>query len=248
MLRVLSLGAGVQSSTLALMIKHGEVPMVDAAIFADTQGEPRKVYKWLDWLESELPFPVYRVTAGNLKADIMADERKEIRYMLPTFTSDGGMGKRQCTRHYKLDPIRRKVRELGATVKNPCTQLIGISKDEAWRMKPSRARHTINTWPLVEMAMTRYHCMDWMLAKYGRIPPKSACTYCPYGSNQRLRELPLDEFAGVVELDEFVRHRGGTPGITQYLRSELKPVAEVDLTVSGQTNLFINECEGMCGV
>ena len=31
-LRVLSLGAGVQSSTLALMIKHEEVPMVDCAI------------------------------------------------------------------------------------------------------------------------------------------------------------------------------------------------------------------------
>jgi hypothetical protein len=37
-LRILSLGAGVQSSTLALMINKGEVPMVDAAIFADTGG------------------------------------------------------------------------------------------------------------------------------------------------------------------------------------------------------------------
>ena len=39
-LRILSLGAGVQSSTLALMIEKGEIPMVDAAIFADTMGEP----------------------------------------------------------------------------------------------------------------------------------------------------------------------------------------------------------------
>tara|TARA_Y100000004_G_scaffold56621_1_gene62990 strand:- start:841 stop:966 length:126 start_codon:yes stop_codon:yes gene_type:complete len=31
-LRVLSLGAGVQSSTLALMIEKGEIPMVDCAI------------------------------------------------------------------------------------------------------------------------------------------------------------------------------------------------------------------------
>ena len=37
-LRVLSLGAGVQSSTLALMIEKGEIPMVEAAIFADTGG------------------------------------------------------------------------------------------------------------------------------------------------------------------------------------------------------------------
>ena len=35
----LSLGAGVQSSTLALMAAKGEIgPMPDAAIFADTQA------------------------------------------------------------------------------------------------------------------------------------------------------------------------------------------------------------------
>ena len=37
-LRVLSLGAGVQSSTVALMIHHKELPMVDCAIFADTKN------------------------------------------------------------------------------------------------------------------------------------------------------------------------------------------------------------------
>ncbi len=51
-LRVLSLGAGVQSTTLALMIEKGEIPMVDAAIFADTGAEPKAVYDHLDWLET----------------------------------------------------------------------------------------------------------------------------------------------------------------------------------------------------
>lgn len=47
---ILSLGAGVQSSTLALMAAAGEItPMPQAAIFADTQAEPASVYKWLDW-------------------------------------------------------------------------------------------------------------------------------------------------------------------------------------------------------
>ena len=46
---VISLGAGVQSSTMALMAAHGEItPMPDAAIFADTQSEPASVYRWLD--------------------------------------------------------------------------------------------------------------------------------------------------------------------------------------------------------
>jgi hypothetical protein len=43
-LRVLSLGAGVQSTTMALLAAHGEIgPMPDCAIFADTGWEPRAV-------------------------------------------------------------------------------------------------------------------------------------------------------------------------------------------------------------
>ena len=70
-LRVLSLGAGVQSTTLALMIEKGEIPMVDAAIFADTGAEPQNVYDHLDWLEKQLSYPVYRVQWRNLKQDIL---------------------------------------------------------------------------------------------------------------------------------------------------------------------------------
>jgi len=71
-LTVISLGAGVQSSTMALMAAHGEItPMPDYAIFADTQAEPSHIYSWLDWLETQLPFPVLRVTAGSLKEAIL---------------------------------------------------------------------------------------------------------------------------------------------------------------------------------
>jgi len=50
MLNIISLGAGVQSSTMALMAAHGEItPMPDCAIFADTQAEPKVVYTWLSW-------------------------------------------------------------------------------------------------------------------------------------------------------------------------------------------------------
>ena len=48
-LRALSLGAGVQPTTLDLMAAHGAVgPMPDCAIFADTGWEPRAVYEHLD--------------------------------------------------------------------------------------------------------------------------------------------------------------------------------------------------------
>lgn len=67
MIHIISLGAGVQSSTLALMAAHGEItPMPECAVFADTMAEPQSVYTWLDWLEKQLPFPVIRVSKGDL--------------------------------------------------------------------------------------------------------------------------------------------------------------------------------------
>lgn len=68
-LRILSTGAGVQSSTLALMATHGDIEPIDFGIFADTQSEPKEVMKWLDWLETKVNFPIYRVTRGSLYED-----------------------------------------------------------------------------------------------------------------------------------------------------------------------------------
>ena len=145
-LRVLSLGAGVQSSTLALMIAREELPPVDCAIFSDTGWEPKAVYEWLNWLETQLPFPVYRVSAGDIRADQMSglNSTRQRFAAVPWFTlspkGKQGMGRRQCTAEYKLRPLQRKVVELmnGKRPKGGCEMLIGISMDEVWRMKPSR--------------------------------------------------------------------------------------------------------------
>lgn len=71
-LRVLSLGAGVQSTCVALMSAFGEIPKFDVCIFADTGWEPAEVYGHLAKLEAELAkydIPVRRVTAGNIRED-----------------------------------------------------------------------------------------------------------------------------------------------------------------------------------
>lgn len=73
-LRILSLGAGVQSTTLALLAAHGVVgPMPDCAIFADTGWEPKAVMDHLAWLMSPnvLPFPVHIVSAGNIRDNLL---------------------------------------------------------------------------------------------------------------------------------------------------------------------------------
>lgn len=87
-LRVLSLGAGVQSTTLALMAAHGEIgPMPDCAIFADTHWEPKAVYAHLNWLMSPnvLPFPVHVVSAGNIREQLIAAGQGNRWASIPAF-------------------------------------------------------------------------------------------------------------------------------------------------------------------
>jgi 3'-phosphoadenosine 5'-phosphosulfate sulfotransferase (PAPS reductase)/FAD synthetase len=68
---IISLGAGVQSSTMALMAAKGELPRPDCAIFADTGYEPKSIYLYLDYLTSILPYPVHIVRKGNIKDDML---------------------------------------------------------------------------------------------------------------------------------------------------------------------------------
>lgn len=71
-LRVLSLGAGVQSTTLALLAVEGVLPTPDAAIFADTGWEPKAVYEHLARLTRVLDaagIPTHRVRRGNIRDD-----------------------------------------------------------------------------------------------------------------------------------------------------------------------------------
>ena len=264
-LRVLSLGAGVQSSTLALMAAHGEIEMPDCAIFADVQSEPASVYHWLDWLEKQLPFPVLRISAG-----VLADRALEIRVSKsgtlyqksspPAFIIDDlsavGLLKRQCTSDFKITPIIRKLRELGGK-KSGVVQLIGISWDERHRMKPARDPWIKNIFPLIDQRITRTQCKEWMATKGYPEPPRSSCYFCPYHSPDewiRLQNEEPEYFEKAINWEKLfqgtMRHVSGFRG-TPYLNRECKPLDKIDFVsqlITYQTDLFGNECEGMCGV
>jgi hypothetical protein len=271
-LNILSLGAGVQSSTMALMAAKGEItPMPDAAIFADTGAEPQAVYDYLNWLEPLLPFPVYRVgsnitlTAAQLRTTTKGDGTEYVRNLLPAFTRnpDGSQGMllRKCTGEYKITPIKQKVRELWKGSGAECVvQWIGISRDEAVRMKPSGVGYISHRWPLIELGMLRSNCLEWMERNGHPAPPKSACVYCPYHSDahwRSMRDEAPDEFQVAVEFERAWNRLLEAEFGESKMRGEVRlhrsmvPLDQADLSTSeerGQPSLFNNECEGMCGV
>jgi len=252
-LRVLSLGAGVQSTTVALMSARGDLPRFDAAIFSDTGWEPAAVYRHLAWLETQLPFPVHRVSAGNIRSDAIAKVNTTGQRFasIPWFTlspkGKKGMGRRQCTKEYKIRPLQRKVVELlGGRPKGGAIVSVGISLDEIWRMKPSRVQYIVNTWPLLDARMKRSDCLRWLMERQYPEPPKSSCIGCPFHSDEQWRALAPDEFADAVEVDRAIRHQPGLRA-QQFVHSSAIPLDEVDLSEPVVRDLFNLECEGMCG-
>ena len=272
-LTVISLGGGVQSSVMALMADEGAFDRVpDCAIFADTKWEPPSIYAHLEWLASELRFPLHVVDNGrSLREDTRAltNHSDSSGYVdIPVYLKgrDGqtdGIGRRQCTQNYKIRPVRSKIRELlglrkrqrvptGTTVE----LWLGISTDEAIRTRTSRDWWISNRYPLIEAGMSRRDCLDWWSARYDRPLERSACVACPYQSRGRwietMRRWP-ELFAEAVEIDTSLRGRLAFAK-EPYLHplriplDEAVRLDEADLGAGGQADGFGNECEGHCGV
>ena len=271
-MNIISLGAGVQSSTMSLMAAHGEItPLPECAIFADTQNEPMAVMRHLDALEKLLPFPVYRVTAGDLRKDFLdalmgltprcASPPFFTHPELPSDAGVGGMLWRECTKEYKLQPIRRKIRELADEavkrgVSGLVRQWIGISLDEAHRMRPSGVKYITNHYPLVNLRMTRGDCLAWMRHHGYPAPPKSACFFCPYTSDDRWLDIKRnrpEEWTRAIGFDDALRTQRVTKlaaGIKGeiFVHRSMKPLRDAELGDTETIDMFGNECEGMCGL
>lgn len=263
-LRILSLGGGVQSTTLAEAAARGDVgPMPDCAIFADTGWEPKHVIDHVARLKEKLPFPVHIVSAGDLRADVFAGQSARSGQFgsVPFFIRkpDGttGMGRRQCTTHYKLVPIKRMVRSLlgvgprAYIAPGSVEMWIGISTDEVVRLTPSRVQYMVNRFPLIEANMSRRDCERW-LAERQLHAAKSACLGCPFRSNaewRHLRDNYPDEWAETVKADAIIRNGGSDQARKgqQFMHKSGVPLdrAPIDDAENGPS-LFNNECLGMC--
>lgn len=274
-MRILSLGGGVQSTVMCLLAEEeafGYKP--DYAIFADTHWEPSAVYENLDWLKNQVSFPVLTTDNGrSLREDVRNGVNAQGKpwLTLPVFLSDEsgenvGINWRQCTKNYKLDPIRRKVQDLLGV--NPREQLpsatwvemwLGITHDEILRVKNSRNWWVKHRYPLVDdVPMTREDCQTWFAERYpDRYLGRSACVGCPFRSSKSWLEIKKYEpvlFDEAVEIDQMLRSNGHNASEmfrkNAYLHHRMMPLDEAinaDLEEFDDDG-FINECEGYCGI
>jgi hypothetical protein len=144
---ILNLGLGVQSTTLYLLATptpENPEPALkfDYAVFADTQSEPKRVYRHLEWLRTQGGPPIIVDTVGNLANDLVAGrnsagrEKKKTaktnalgstRFAsIPAFTAphhdtrpeeydplkQAGRVRRQCTAEYKVACVQRVIKRI----------------------------------------------------------------------------------------------------------------------------------------
>jgi hypothetical protein len=278
MLRVLDLGGGVQSSCVAWMAFRGDLPPLNAILFADTGSEAPQTYAYVDRLREEaeacgVEFRVVRNEAkrsvGSLYDDLMGDGPSTRWSAPPFYVRDEhglGMTMRQCTADYKKDPLHRAHMDLLGLPKGSrgpkevaLEVWLGISLDEKQRMKVADKRWYRYRHPLIEDAhMTRGDCIEYMRKRQLPIPPKSACFFCPYQSDRRWLAMKREQpelWERACALDEHTRALGQFKGKV-YLHRSGRPLREVGEELEQRAadapeldlDMFSDECGGVCGV
>ena len=249
----------------------------DAAIFADTQEEPRAVYKHLRWLQSLNGPRILVRTAGKLGDDLIAGRNSTgQRFVsIPAYTAPKGslqavgQMKRQCSKEYKVEvverAIRREVLDLKPRARWPRGVLVhhyfGISLEESRRTIGIRKRvgppQQEPHFPLIDRGWTRGDCLRWL---EGRVPhqvPRSACVFCPYRSDAEfllLKETDSEGWRRAVEVDDAIRDVDSALARKYqqriFIHPTARPLATVTLRGEGQGAFpyFTQECEGVCGV
>lgn len=251
---VLSLGAGVQSTTLALMAARREIgPMPSYAAFADTGAEPRAVYRHLEWLATQLPFPIVRVRREGLDLGAYHTETARLglakRSTIPLYTAEPhGMLAKQCSKEFKTRPVQREIRRragLAPRQRAPAGFMVelwvGMSKDEMFRVKRSETAYIHTRHPLVEADMTRQDCLRWLEERQYPRPPKSSCIFCPFRDNAAWIDMGRnqpEDFTDAIAYDD--TWRDGYPGMegTAYVHRNRIPLRDLDLSQPAEQAAF----------
>lgn len=229
-LNVLSLGAGVQSSTLLEMSLLGELPRYDLVLFADTGNEPRAVYNHVRYLQSKALAAGIDFRLVSKGTRIQDDAHSGKFYSMPLWIKYEGRisaMRRQCTIEYKITPTDSEILgyllERGWAKRNtrglrrvrPGVRVnvhLGISTDEEYRVSESETRWKIKRYPLIEMGIDRVTCVRWLKSHSVSVPSKSSCKICPYHEDDYWLSLDPDEFEECCQFDDYIR----TPEFKQH--------------------------------
>jgi hypothetical protein len=230
-MRILSCGAGMQSTALALMAcenacmgdEYPLVPVYDAIIFCDLGNEAPWVYEQVRFIQQACRKSGvnFYVLEKNLYDDYLNCFGKKRVSSIPFWSvgTDGKEGRmrRHCTIEYKITVIQRFVKhELLGYRKYERTRPedigahemhIGFSREERRRVFDSHHPFFVNRFPLVKMGYERPDTYRYNLEVWGLDTKASACCICPFHTNfffEYLKKRYPDSYNAAVTMDRLL--------------------------------------------
>jgi hypothetical protein len=159
----------------------------------------------------------------------------------------GGIARRQCTDKWKIRPIEVWLhKEFGR--RTPLVAQLGMTIEEAHRIRDPRSPRNRNRFPLVDLRLRRSDCEEIIRMAGLPVPPWSACAGCPLQDQGRWRRVATewpDDFAEAVELDHLIRERSIKRGTGPIWLSRMKKPLHLAFS-SDQQVLFQEEDDGSC--
>lgn len=190
-----SCGGGRQSVGIAALIVQGVLPVPDIAVIVDTERENSSTWNYYgEILQPELArvgLDLKRVKKSDFAT---VDLYRNDDLLIPAFTTETGtIGKLPtfCSNEWKQRVVRRYLRSIGVT---DCDLWLGISINEADRMKDSGLKWLQHVYPLIDLKMTVDDCLR-VIAEVGWPEPYwSSCWMCPNKGKQEWLALSDDDF------------------------------------------------------
>lgn len=234
-MKILSCGAGQQSTALALMSCENKispntfplVPVYDAILFCDLGAERKWVYDQVNFLMDiclKVDIPFYILQNKNLKEDYFDNYGKKRVCTIPFWSldSNGKKGKmiRHCTIDYKIIQMQNFVRWhlLGYEKYQRLKQQdigahefhIGFTAEESNRIFESKHPMFINKFPMVEMGIERKDNYKYVRERWGLQTRASACLFCPFHSNYFYKECKQNcpkDYQIVLDFDALIEDK-----------------------------------------
>ena len=217
MINYISYGGGVQSTAMVLMAIDGKIARPDMVVFSDTGSEMGETYDTVKeikklCLENDLPF--YTTFA----IDLESGKQKKLHEHYMKKTTLPMVGVRHCTSKFKIDPVRKFVKQFvdKSKPKPWMNAWLGITADEKRRATGiSYVKYQTISYPLLEIS--REQCFRYIKENYPELKvSKSGCFCCPYGNKNhwnRVKKKYPDLFSIAKEMEKIAKEHGVTRGL-----------------------------------
>jgi hypothetical protein len=263
MLRVVSYGAGTQSTALLVLAATERIDF-RTFLFSNVGNDSEEPGS-LEYLDAyakpyakrhgiELHELARQRRDGSVETLFGRLTKEGSRSLpIPVRMDNGAPGTRSCTADFKIRVIGKWLKAHGATEADKAMVGIGISLDEIQRVNARKAQpYEIPVYPLLDHVppLRRSDCERIIQAAGLPLPPKSACWFCPFHRPAVWAEMRRDRpelFRRACDLEDLLNARRDELGKDRvYLTRFAKPLAEAVVAAQETIPLLWDDEESGC--